>query len=126
MKKLLAIVLAVTYLAVSSGVVISVHYCMGEVAGIGIGHTEADRCSDCGMENDGCCNDDVKVFKISDSHASVSSHYDPVKAQSWVALLSPPDDISSPNRSPLAILASVDPPEPDGRSLCIWNCIFRI
>lgn len=126
MKKFLAIVLAVTYLAVSSGVVISVHYCMGEVAGIGIGHTEADRCSDCGMDNEGCCNDDVKVFKISDSHASSVSHYDPVKAEYWAALLSSAHGAPPPKPSPLPILASVDPPEPDGRSLCIWNCVFRI
>jgi len=125
-KKFLSIVLATIYLAVSSGVVVSVHYCMGEVAGIGIGHAEADRCGDCGMDNDGCCHDDVKVYKISDSHASAASHYDPVKAESWVALLSPPHDVSSPNLRLLPALVSADPPEPDGRSLCIWNCVFRI
>ncbi len=56
--------------AASSGTVLSLHYCMGDFASVSIGHKDKKGCDKCGMENKGCCHDDVKVIKL-DNNAIV-------------------------------------------------------
>lgn len=73
MRRSLAIILAVIYIGFTSGVVLSTHYCMGEVAGVALGSSGADVCGTCGMENDGCCHDDVQVVKLTTDHATVAT-----------------------------------------------------
>jgi hypothetical protein len=51
-------------MTVTSGVVINIHYCMGEVATVELGHNSQDSCGQCGMDNSGCCHDDVQVVKL--------------------------------------------------------------
>lgn len=46
---------------------------MGEVAGVALGSSGADVCGTCGMENDGCCHDDVQVVKLTADHATVAT-----------------------------------------------------
>lgn len=127
MKKTLAILLSVVYLAVTSGIAMTVHYCMGEVAAVGIGHNESDKCGDCGMENSGCCHDDFKIVKISDYHGS--------PGQPLLTLKS--DETATPTHSfdkeAFFAFASLPqrptshaPPDPDGRFLCILHCVYRI
>jgi hypothetical protein len=127
MKKSLAILLAVVYLAVSGGVAMTVHYCMGEVAAVGIGHSESDECGDCGMENSGCCHDDFKIVKISDYHGWPSQPSQEFKY-----------DCSSEAFHPIAtrVRAAEGHPEtrplahaPPGASdipLRILHCVYRI
>ena len=50
--------------AAGSGTVMSMHYCMGSLASMQIGHEDELECAKCGMKNSGCCHDDVKVVKI--------------------------------------------------------------
>ena len=58
------------YMTVTSGVVINVHYCMGEVATVELGHNSQDSCGQCGMDNSGCCHDEVQVVKMCADHLS--------------------------------------------------------
>jgi hypothetical protein len=37
---------------------------MGDFASVSIGHKDNKGCDRCGMENKGCCHDDVKVIKL--------------------------------------------------------------
>jgi hypothetical protein len=64
MLKFVGILVAMMYMTVTSGVVINIHYCMGEVATVELGHNSQDSCSQCGMDNSGCCHDDVQVVKL--------------------------------------------------------------
>lgn len=126
MKKILAISLAVVYLAISSGVVVNIHYCMGKVAEVALGHNTNDKCGQCGMENDGCCHDDVKVVKIQDTHSVSSFHTDFVKGQAFAHTY--PDlirsaDIFTPS-SPIE--TSNAPPGKGKVPLTIQYCVFRI
>lgn len=126
MKKFLAISLAVVYLAVSSGVVVNIHYCMGKLADIGLGHSEKATCGQCGMENDGCCHDDVKVIKIQDTHSFTSIPTDFAKLD--VQLPTYPDvDFSADIISLSTIAETAHAPPGKGQvPLCIKNCVFRI
>jgi hypothetical protein len=68
MKRLLAIIIATSYLCLSIGVTVHVHYCMGKIVGASFFEQDEDHhCSHCGMNKTsskkGCCKDEHKVFK---------------------------------------------------------------
>ena len=75
MKKFIIGILAVLYLAVSSGVVMEVHYCMGKIAGVEWYGGQNDKCGKCGMteKKSGCCHDELKIYKLEDSHKNVTN-----------------------------------------------------
>jgi hypothetical protein len=111
----------------STGMVLSAHYCMGDLADVSFGHDTAEKCADCGMENNGCCHDDIKVFRITDAHGP-SSGMTMNKMVSLQAIFP-----KTPTQVELAAFIPIrkpthipDPPEPDGISLCIRHSVFRI
>ena len=127
LKKILTISIAFLYLAMTAGMVVSAHYCMGDLADVSLGHDTAEKCSDCGMDNNGCCHDDVKVFRITDAHGPASglaiNKISDVQAilPSSVSSVAVARLQSTPN--PVVI---PDPPDPEGISLCILHSVFRI
>ena len=76
MKRLTAILLALIYISTTSGIVINTHYCMGEVSAIGWGANESSKCATCGMENEGCCHDDLQVLKLNENHHFNTVHFE--------------------------------------------------
>lgn len=67
MKKVFTAILLFVYVVVSTGFVVSVHYCMDRVNAVQLGDAARDKCNKCGMplkEAGGCCKDEVKVFKL--------------------------------------------------------------
>lgn len=71
MKKLAAAVLLLVYFTVTTGFVVSVHYCMKKQVAVELGYSVKDDCSKCGMDiekSDGCCKDDVRVVKMQTDH----------------------------------------------------------
>ena len=67
MKKLVASIVLVCYLAVSCGVVINSHYCMHRLASTKLFVSAKTVCGKCGMHNkksNGCCHDEVKLVKL--------------------------------------------------------------
>ena len=68
MKNFITAILAVFYLASSSGATIHLHYCMGKLAETGLSKNKSKSCSKCGMKkseksDNGCCKDEHKFFK---------------------------------------------------------------
>ncbi len=68
MKRLLAIILAVSYLCLSIGITVHTHYCMGKLVGTSfIEQDEDHHCTHCGMDKksskNGCCKDEHKIIK---------------------------------------------------------------
>ena len=67
MKKLAASILLLVYFTVSTGFVVSIHYCMNRVNGVELGDNSSEECGKCGMkigDSDGCCKNDVKIVKM--------------------------------------------------------------
>ena len=127
MKKLLIAILAIVYLGVSSGVAMTIHYCMGKVSSIDLLH-QNDKCGKCGMKtgSGGCCKDEFKIFKLKDSHKLITNE---INILLPVAFIDNPGYIFSSGL--YASAASSDhnnhsPPVSQGISLCILNCVFRV
>ena len=131
MKKLLAIAVACIYLAITSGLVLQVHYCMGKLSGASVSMAASGdhACAVCGMKNgkNKCCHDDVKFIKLQDVHKQVSSDYQftpPVGATQEFNLICPAPCLpcspaSTDNNSPPDDDAG-DPP------LFLLHNVFRI
>ena len=71
-KKFITVILIVLYAFTSTGATLQLHYCMGELAGWGIGYSKSESCITCGMKetdekSNDCCKNKYTVFK-NDSH----------------------------------------------------------
>jgi hypothetical protein len=82
MKKIFIFILAVVYLAASTGVMMQRHYCMNRLVGWSLTQQQDDMCNKCGMDkksktND-CCNDETIKVKISDDQQSnfITVHFE--------------------------------------------------
>lgn len=65
-------------MTVSSGIAMEIHYCMGEKAGVDFYKGSDNKCGRCGMKEQskkGCCQDDLKFYKLDDSHQKAVSEY---------------------------------------------------
>lgn len=125
MKKVFATILALVYLATSSGAVINTHYCMGEVAFAN--KKEKDKCGKCGMKNKkGCCENRVVVLKAQTEHQVIARNF---LVQPNVVLLHHSYSLytASVPAIPLnTIVHNNSPPGPSGAFRCVLYSVFRI
>jgi hypothetical protein len=127
MKKIFIAILTVLYMAVSSGIAMDVHYCMGKKIGFDLYGNDDGTCGKCGMKHKkGCCGDEHKFYKLSDSHNIVFNTINfciPVVA---VANEYPyfycryPDFIAS------SVVTAYSPPDYTQPPARILNCTFRV
>ena len=115
------------YLVISSGVVISIHYCMGKKASVEYGYKEDKGCGICGMkEKQGCCHNEFKVVKLDDSHQAV-------KADWQIAPLVVESPLVSDNvytgflrNTEFLSLKYHSPPDPKGNSIYLHHRVLRV
>lgn len=66
MKKIFIFILALLYIAGSTGATVNMHYCMDKLAAWDFGHDKSNTCDKCGMKKgQGCCRDEHKFIKNS-------------------------------------------------------------
>lgn len=76
MKRALVAILALSYLCLSIGITVHVHYCMGKMVGMSLLEQQDEHnCKHCGMskkssKND-CCKDEHKIIKKSSDQVIV-------------------------------------------------------
>ncbi len=80
MKKFITAILALLYISTSTGAVLHMHYCMGELADWSLGHNNSETCGSCGMEksdevDNGCCKDEHKFIKNDTDQKLVESSF---------------------------------------------------
>jgi len=131
MKKILAIAVACIYLAITSGLVLQIHYCMGRQIGSSVKFAEAGThtCSNCGMQNgkNKCCHDEVKFLKLQDAHKQVTADYQvtpPAAIEHEFNLIDPLLHFNSNATG----VSNNSPPEDDAGQppIFLLNCVFRI
>ncbi len=128
MKKAFALFITVLYLAVSTGLVLEIHHCMGEVADFSVMASKESFCGSCGMPKDSnsCCKDELKIVKLQDSHKLLNSNYQLESPHSPI-----PNHYGYLNDRKLSRILTAKghsnpPPGLSSPPLYIVNCAFRI
>jgi hypothetical protein len=129
MKKALASITLFCYLAVSCGVVINLHYCMGRVDSIQLFARESNVCERCGMnttKSHKCCGDEIKIIKLQD---------DQQVAQAIHSMAVPVTTFTVPSDFMVTSFYNADqsvyhidhsPPLLTQQDTYLQNCVFRI
>jgi hypothetical protein len=127
MKKIIVFILAFIYMGVTSGIAMDIHYCMGKKAGFDFYKSTNDKCGKCGMKGKkGCCKDDHKFYKLSDSHKNVSND---LKFEIFSNPVITVFVLYDWNIYPSFCCKQIQnnsPPVISSPSLCVMNCIFRL
>jgi len=128
MKKGIAAILLVLYVAFSSGVVINFHYCMDNFDSAQFGATKSDYCGVCGMhksEANECCKDEVKIFKIQDDQQTAGTSFKFSSPDAVVADL-PLWNETLLVRSTHQLYLHTHSPPLSKQDTYLQNCVFRI
>ena len=129
MKKVLASISVLIYFAMTCGVIVNLHYCMGRVQSVEFYGTEKKVCDVCGMSLDnthGCCKEEVKILKLQDdqnkSHATYS-----IKGIEVVATIPSDFIVASINKvESSSQFNDHSPPLLTKQDTYLQNCVFRI
>lgn len=129
MRRSLVAILTLLYFAVSSGIVMNVHYCMGKRQSVSLNVLAAGSCA-CGKKmtnKKGCCKTESQLVKLNDvqkasyanfavqapvTEAAVSAFY-----TSWVPV---------PDYELLALPVEHSPPLLSKQHTYLLNSVFRI
>jgi len=80
MKKIIASITVLCYLAVTCGIVVNTHYCMNEISSVHFFETHTEKCDKCGMDihqSNGCCKDELSFVKlVQDQNKIQAVNYD--------------------------------------------------
>ena len=131
MKKITVIIIAVLYFAVSSGMIVNLHYCMNRFASadFALNKTES-KCNMCGMhkaKSHGCCHDEVKLVKLEDDqNKSAQVSFDFAAFQSIAIIPSQFIVASFYNADEANFNTDHSPPLLNQQDIQIKNCVFRI
>jgi hypothetical protein len=127
MKKITVAILAFLYLAVSSGVAMEIHYCMGKKAGMDLYGAGNDKCHKCGMkEKKGCCSDENKFYKLNDSHKNVSNDLNFEIPVAVITNIYPSFNFLLSDLQAEEKINNHSPPIYNRPSACVLNCVFRL
>ncbi|TDH27917.1 hypothetical protein EXU57_05475 [Segetibacter sp. 3557_3] len=127
MRKLITSIVAVLYLAVSSGFVLNVHYCMGKVSGVSVDNVNPKVCS-CAKpkKKSACCSSTFKLIKLEDAHkaAAITAYQSSIQGVLPVT----PSFINPvlPEASLLVKPVRGSPPLSSASNIYLRNCVFRI
>jgi hypothetical protein len=132
MKKFVVAILALIYISAYAGVTLHMHYCMGQLAGWGLGHNNSKTCGKCGMEksdekDNSCCKDEHQFIK-NDTDQKVAETGFQLMLFGTVGLpvsfieITFTDFPSITEETPV----SHAPPRSSGVAVYIRNCIFLI
>ncbi|MDB5208517.1 MAG: hypothetical protein JWR72_3592 [Flavisolibacter sp.] len=128
MKKLFASILLLIYFTVSTGFVVSIHYCMDKVDSVQLGSNDSDECGKCGMQIEkggGCCKDDVKLIQLKVDQPVAKMIVADFSILFPHTIVNHFFDTSFENHSSLEFPIAHSPPlhEPD---IYLQNCVFRL
>ena len=130
MKKIVASITFVCYLAVTCGIIVNFHYCMNRLSALQLFVTENKECPECGMQikkSHGCCRDEVQIIKMAvDQRTTSSVTFELPPLDAIVCLPSP--FITAPllNAGEKRHFHNHSPPLLTEQDSYLDNCVFRI
>lgn len=117
------------YGAATVGATVHLHYCMNELVGWSLWHSEKEECGRCGMKEGktGCCKDEHKQFKLKTDHQKAAAAF-LINFNLAPAIVNPIPDFNfasfvkvTENYSP-----SHAPPDIGDTRLHILHCVFLL
>jgi hypothetical protein len=128
MKRSAVAILAIIYIAISSGVVVNIHYCMGKMSSAKLQAWTASSCG-CGKKMEskkGCCKTELKIVKIED--AQKATYADFVLQAPVTPLVTELNLLQTPFYNARSIVSPHEhsPPVNSGQETYLRNCAFRI
>lgn len=130
MKRILTSIIALVYFVISSGLVMSIHYCMGKISSVDLSHNSTETCV-CGMSlketsSKGCCKTEVKMMKLEDNHKAAYAFYDVqtpvILLPKSISLFEQIDEVTSAK-----VYADINgPPLLSEQDTYLINCVFRV
>ena len=131
MRKITVIAIALIYFAVSSGIIVNLHYCMDRFASADFSLSALkNKCESCGMHktaSQGCCHDEVKLVKLQDDQQNT--------IQASTVFSTPLLPATIPSVFIVTSFCNGDetrhrldhlPPLLSGQDIHLQNCVFRI
>lgn len=73
MRKLTAILVSITYLVLSTGLMVNLHYCQGEIESVSIIAKNSTCCCGTMDFDDGCCHNEQLLIQLDSDQQIVSS-----------------------------------------------------
>ncbi|MCW3117311.1 MAG: hypothetical protein JWM28_1393 [Chitinophagaceae bacterium] len=131
MKKVSVVILAILYFAISSGIIVNLHYCMNRFASADFSLVSGKfQCGECGMQktkSHGCCHDEIKLVKLQDDQNKSSQVATGIAFLQAVAM-TPSEFIvtSFYNADEINHHKEHSPPLLSRRDTYLQNCVFRI
>lgn len=115
------------YLGITSGVMLNIHYCMGEKDSMGYGIDESDHCGKCGMnDKNSCCHSEYKLLKVQDAHVFSAA----VRHDAAPALATEPKPFTFADLTYHSRVTDTcqyhSPPDPRVNQLRFYQRVFRI
>ncbi|MBI2730202.1 MAG: hypothetical protein HYX40_05535 [Sphingobacteriales bacterium] len=120
----------ILYLVTTSGVVVTIHYCMGKISSADYGVANVHFCDKCGIKESGkkkgCCHSENKIYKIDDSHNFVKASSDLVKITATVPgrIINAEQPVH--DTETLLALQYHSPPDKRRTVVYLYNNVFRI
>ncbi|MBL7741132.1 MAG: hypothetical protein JNK14_18055 [Chitinophagaceae bacterium] len=130
MKKIIASITLLTYVAVTCGVIVNFHYCMNRLASTQLFSAEVKVCGQCGMDMhkaNGCCRDEVMIIKM-EVDQKTATHVSFELPSLEVLADIPSMFISAPfvNNTEQRHHHNHSPPLLTEQDTYLQNCVFRI
>lgn len=127
MKKGWVAILAFLYITLSSGIVVNLHYCMGDLATVELGLNHDDTCGKCGMKDrKGCCETQYQVVKVQDAHQAAKDLQSGFKAVPALAASVYAEPFVAVEAAAAAAYEAYTPPDTGTNDRYIAICVFRI
>ena len=126
MKRTLAAILSIIYFCISSGFVMSVHYCMGKVSKVNIEIVSSNKCG-CGTkETKGCCKTESKFVKLADTHQATYADVSVVNPFHIIPAFYTTSNSTVVSINTKLAFNNYSPPIISPQPIYILNCVFRI
>ena len=127
-KKWTASISLLVYFAFTCGIMINTHFCMDELDSVRLYAAKSDYCTKCGMHtrDHGCCHDEVRIVKISDTHQGSDLRFSLASLTPVVVPVPEFLQSLSIDRQDAEEYPGHSPPIPIQPDTYLQNCVFRL
>ena len=126
MKRLLALILSLSFIAASSGASVSVHYCRGKISSVSLSILPTATCK-CGKKGKmGCCKTETHFVKLTDNAKQQSITTAPAMPVIEWATISSQLVLQPLSIADAIIPISSSPPGSEQHAIYLRNRVFRL